>query len=117
MTSSSIHFIHADKIVEIKKPDPNETLLNYIRSKLKKTGTKEGCSEGGCGACTVILGELKNNEIIYKSVNSCITLLPTLQGKQLIIVEDLIFSLLLSKIKYTSTFIPLAGFPEYVSKA
>ena len=90
MTSSIINFIHNNKIVEIKNPDPNETLLNYIRTKLKKTGTKEGCAEGGCGACTVVLGELKNNIIIYKTINSCITLLPTLQGKQLIIVEDLI---------------------------
>ena len=45
--------------------------------------------EGGCGACTVVLGELKDNEIIYKAINSCITFLPTLQGKQLIVVEDL----------------------------
>jgi len=90
MTSNIINFIREDRIIEIKNPDPNETLLNYIRTKLKKTGTKEGCAEGGCGACTVVLGELKNNEINYRAINSCITLLPTLQGKQLIIVEDLI---------------------------
>ena len=90
MTSNFISFIHRDRIVEIKNPDPNETLLNYIRTKLKKTGTKEGCAEGGCGACTVVLGELKNNDINYKAINSCITLLPTLEGKQLILIEDLI---------------------------
>jgi xanthine dehydrogenase small subunit len=90
MASNIISFVSEDRIVEIKNPDPNETLLNYIRTKLKKTGTKEGCAEGGCGACTVVLGELKNNKINYKSINSCITLLPTLQGKQLILVEDLI---------------------------
>jgi len=90
MSSNFISFIRNDQIIEIKNPDPNETLLNYIRAKLKKTGTKEGCAEGGCGACTVVLGELKNNEINYKSINSCITFLPTLQGKQLILVEDLI---------------------------
>ena len=90
MVSSNIKFVHEDRIEEIRNPDPNETLLNYIRTKLKKTGTKEGCAEGGCGACTVVLGDLKNNEINYKAVNSCITLLPTLQGKQLILVEDLI---------------------------
>ena len=89
MTSSNIEFIYQNKIFKIDNPDSNETLLNYIRSKLKKTGTKEGCAEGGCGACTVVLGELKNNQINYKAVNSCITFLPTLQGKQLIIVEDL----------------------------
>ena len=90
MSSNFISFIHNNQIVEVKNPDPNETLLNYIRTKLKKTGTKEGCAEGGCGACTVVLGELKNNEINYISINSCITFLPTLQGKQLILVEDLI---------------------------
>ena len=90
MISNIINFIREDRIIEIKNPDPNETLLNYIRTKLKKTGTKEGCAEGGCGACTVVLGELKNNEINYRAINSCITLLPTLQGKQLILVEDLI---------------------------
>jgi len=90
MTSSNIEFIYQNRIFKIKDPDSNETLLNYIRTKLKKTGTKEGCAEGGCGACTVVLGELKNNEINYKAINSCITFLPNLQGKQLILVEDLI---------------------------
>ena len=90
MTSSNIEFIYQNKIFKIKNPDSNETLLNYIRTKLKKTGTKEGCAEGGCGACTNVLGELKNNEINYKAINSCIALLPNLQGKQLILVEDLV---------------------------
>ena len=90
MVSNFISFIRKDRIEEIKNPDPNETLLNYIRTKLKKTGTKEGCAEGGCGACTVVIDELQNNEINYRSVNSCITFLPTLQGKQLILVEDLV---------------------------
>ena len=91
MTSNTIKFVHENRIVEIKNPEPNETLLNYIRIKLKKTGTKEGCAEGGCGACTVVLGELKNKNINYSAVNSCIMFLPTLQGKQLILVEDLIY--------------------------
>ena len=90
MTSSVIKFIHEDQIIEIENPNPNETLLNYIRTKLKKTGTKEGCAEGGCGACTIVLGELKNNKINYKAINSCITFMPMLQGKQLILVEDLV---------------------------
>jgi len=90
MANNFISFIHGDQIIEVTNPDPNETLLNYIRAKLKKTGTKEGCAEGGCGACTVVLGELKNNKINYKAINSCITLLPTLEGKQLILIEDLI---------------------------
>ena len=90
MTSNIVKFIYRNKIVEINNPDPNETILNYIRTKLKKTGTKEGCAEGGCGACTLVLGELKKNNINYKAINSCIAFVPSLEGKQLILVEDLI---------------------------
>ena len=89
MTSNIVKFLHAGRIIEIRNPDSNETLLNFIRTKLRKTGTKEGCAEGGCGACTVVLGELKNNDIKYTAINSCITFLPTLTGKQLVLVEDL----------------------------
>ena len=89
MTSNIVKFIYRNKIVEINNPDPNETILNYIRTKLKKTGTKEGCAEGGCGACTVVLGELKKSNINYKAINSCIAFVPSLEGKQLILVEDL----------------------------
>jgi len=88
--SSSVKFLLNDKILEIKNPDPNQTILNYIRTELKKTGTKEGCSEGGCGACTIVLGELVSNEIKYSSINSCISFVPSLNGKQLLIVEDLV---------------------------
>ena len=90
MTSNNINFVFGDRICVINNPDPNETILNYIRTKLKKTGTKEGCAEGGCGACTVVLGELKKNKIIYKAINACIAFIPTLEGKQLIVVEDLV---------------------------
>ena len=90
MISSSVKFLLNDKLIVIKNPDPNQTLLNYIRTELKKTGTKEGCSEGGCGACTIVLGELVDNKIEYKAINSCIAFVPSLNGKQLIIVEDLV---------------------------
>ena len=90
MSSGVVKFIHNNKIMEVQDVDPNETLLNYIREKLNKTGTKEGCAEGGCGACTVVLGYLKNNKIFYQSVNACIVFLPTIHGKQLILVEDLV---------------------------
>ena len=63
--SNTIRFIFENKIQEIKDVDPNETILNFIRLRLKKTGTKEGCAEGGCGACTVVLGELKKNNIPF----------------------------------------------------
>ena len=81
MTTQKVQFLFSDKIFELNNPDPNQTLLNFIRTELKKTGTKEGCAEGGCGACTVVIGELKNNNIIYKAINSCITFVPYLHGK------------------------------------
>jgi len=90
MTSNAIRFIWNNKILKIDNPDPNETLLNFIRLKIKKTGTKEGCAEGGCGACTVVLAELKKNNLTYKAINACISFVTILQGKQLILVEDLL---------------------------
>ena len=89
MVSDTIQFILNNKILKIKNPDPNKTILNYIRNDLKMMGTKEGCAEGGCGACTIVLGELNKNEIVYKAINACISFLPILNGKQLILVEDL----------------------------
>ena len=56
MASNSIRFVFEDKIKEIENPDPNETILNFIRLRLKKTGTKVGCAEGCCGSCTVVVG-------------------------------------------------------------
>ena len=90
MVSDTIQFLFNNQIYKIKNPDPNKTILSYVRDDLKKTGTKEGCAEGGCGACTIVLGELQKNKIIYKAINACIAFLPTLNGKQLILVEDLI---------------------------
>ena len=90
MISSTVKFLLNNKILEIDSPDPNQTILNYIRTDLKKTGTKEGCAEGGCGACTVVVGELVNGEIKYSAINSCISFVPSLNGKQLLIVEDLV---------------------------
>ena len=84
-----IRFVFENKIHEIKNLDPNETILNFVRLRLKKTGTKEGCAEGGCGACTVVIGELEKNNIRYKAINSCIAFTTSLEGKQLLIVEDL----------------------------
>ncbi len=90
MDNGVIKFLFNEKVLEINNPDPNKTILNFIRTTLKKTGTKEGCAEGGCGACTVVVGELKNNDIEYKAINSCISFLPYLDGKQLLVVEDLV---------------------------
>ena len=69
--------------------DPNTTVLQYLREHRGKTGTKEGCASGDCGACTVVVGELVGDRLRYRTLNSCLTFVCALHGKQLITVEDL----------------------------
>lgn len=69
---------------------PNTTVLEYLRDNPRFKGTKEGCAEGDCGACTVVLAEIgKNGSLVYKAVNSCLVFLPKLHGRQLITIESL----------------------------
>lgn len=84
-----IKFLLNQKVREETQLSPNMTVLNYLRTQVNKTGTKEGCGSGDCGACTVVLGELVNGQLQYRSVNSCLTFVSALHGKQLITVEDL----------------------------
>ena len=71
--------------------DPRDTLLEILRDRLGLTGTKEGCAEGDCGACTVVLLELNRDgdDLSLKAINSCIQFLPTIDGKELVTVESL----------------------------
>ncbi len=70
--------------------DPNTSVLDYLREHLHRTGTKEGCASGDCGACTVVIGSPDGEgKIDYQSANACITLVGSLHGKQLLCVEDL----------------------------
>jgi len=77
--------------VEIALDDGNRTVLQYLRGEARLPGTKEGCAEGDCGACTVVLGELQNGEVVYRAVNACILFLGELDGKQVLSIEHLGF--------------------------
>ena len=93
--SSKISFILDGKITSIdfsqeKRYTPTTTVLNYLRSLPNHKGTKEGCAEGDCGACTVVLANLvQDKKISYKAVDSCLMFLPMIHGKQVITVENL----------------------------
>ena len=85
----SIQFILDGRLISVSDIDPATTVLQYLREQLRRTGTKEGCAEGDCGACTVVIGELKDNRVRLRSVNACIQFLPMLHGKALFTVESL----------------------------
>lgn len=85
-----IKFLLNDQEQQLDNIDPNTTVLDYLRDVQLRTGTKEGCASGDCGACTVVLAEpIANNKLTYKAINACITPIGNLHGKQLITVEDL----------------------------
>jgi len=86
---SQIRFILGGKTVVVDDVAPTRSVLEHLRESLGRPGSKEGCAEGDCGACTVIVGELCGGEVALKTVNSCIQFLPTLDGKALYTVEDL----------------------------
>jgi xanthine dehydrogenase small subunit len=86
---STIRFYHRGAVQEVRKGATTRTVLQHLREDLHCTGTKEGCAEGDCGACTVVIGELQDGELVLRSVNSCIQFLPALDGKAIFTVEDL----------------------------
>ena len=103
MDTRPIRFVHRGQITEISGAATTRTLLDWLREDARCSGTKEGCGEGDCGACTVIVAELADGTpgsaastviggssgLSLRPVNACIRLLPTLDGKALLTVEDL----------------------------
>jgi xanthine dehydrogenase small subunit len=89
MSPRPIRFFHRGAVAEIADAAPTRTVLEWLREDARCTGTKEGCAEGDCGACTVVVGELDaQGGLSLQPVNACIRLLPTLDGKALFTVED-----------------------------
>lgn len=89
MKSQPIRFVRRGQIVTLDGVDANRTVLDLLREDLACTGTKEGCGEGDCGACTVVLAELQGQQLRYRAVNSCIRLAHSINGMALWTVEDL----------------------------
>ena len=89
--TNTVRFVLDGKIVEAVGVRRTTTVLDYLREDLHRTGTKEGCAEGDCGACVVLVGELNDagDGVNYISTNSCMQLLPSLDGKSLKTVESL----------------------------
>src|SRR5665213_3507139 len=87
--TDTIRFILDGKERSLRGVDPTLTVLNYLRETERRCGTKEGCAEGDCGACTVVLGELQGDAVRYRAINACIVFMPTLDGKELVTVESL----------------------------
>ena len=88
---AGIRFVLDGEAHELSNVDPTRTVLQFLREDLGRKGTKEGCAEGDCGACTVVLAELYEDgkDLRVRAINSCIQFLPTLDGKELITVESL----------------------------
>nr|WP_255630039.1 xanthine dehydrogenase small subunit [Novosphingobium sp. FKTRR1] len=86
-----VRFVLDGAVIDLPAVDPTGTLLDFLRYRLGRTGTKEGCAEGDCGACTVLVGEpdAEATGLDWRAVNACITFLPMVHGKALMTVESL----------------------------
>ncbi|MEJ5018505.1 xanthine dehydrogenase small subunit [Ochrobactrum vermis] len=85
----TIRFLLNGEKIELDRVSPTETLLDYLRLSAKLRGTKEGCGEGDCGACTVLVGKISDGKLVYESVNACIRFMGSLDGCHVVTIEHL----------------------------
>ncbi|MDB5562186.1 MAG: FAD-binding molybdopterin dehydrogenase, partial [Hyphomicrobiales bacterium] len=86
---NSLRFILNDEHIVLDALPATQTLLDFLRLSKRLRGTKEGCAEGDCGACTVLVGRLSGDELVYESVNACIRFTASLEGCHVVTVEHL----------------------------
>jgi xanthine dehydrogenase small subunit len=86
---SSVRFLLNYTMVELSALAPTQTLLDFLRLDRRLRGSKEGCAEGDCGACTVLVGRLLNGDLVYETVNSCIRFTGSLDGCHVVTIEAL----------------------------
>ena len=84
-----VRFLLGHELKQLDRVDPTMTVLDWLRLEQRRTGTKEGCNEGDCGACTVVVARPEGRRLTYAAVNACIQFVATLDGCQLLTVEDL----------------------------
>jgi xanthine dehydrogenase small subunit len=85
----TVNFLLNDSMQSLEAFDPTMTLLDWLRIERRLTGTKEGCAEGDCGACTVLVGRLRQGVLRYEAINACIRFVATLDGCHVVTVEHL----------------------------
>ncbi|MEM1289132.1 MAG: xanthine dehydrogenase small subunit [Pseudomonadota bacterium] len=88
-TRSTIRFLLNDRVVDRGQVRASQTLLDFIRLERALVGTKEGCNEGDCGACTVLVGRLTDKGLTYQSLNACIRFMGSLDGCHVVTIEHL----------------------------
>jgi len=86
---SQLRFILNDQDVVLDEISATRTLLDFLRLDRRMTGSKEGCAEGDCGACTVLVGRVTSGELVYESVNACICFVGSLDATHVVTVEHL----------------------------
>ncbi|WP_410216651.1 xanthine dehydrogenase small subunit [Paracoccus sp. (in: a-proteobacteria)] len=84
-----LRFLLNDRTVTLTEVGASDTLLDHLRLACRLTGTKEGCAEGDCGACTVLVGRLTDSGLIYEPVNACIRLLASCHATHIVTIEHL----------------------------